>query len=113
MIRSYGSTDFRPGAGASASESSIGAQVTSTISIGSRLLSASDMRPAMIILPTRRHSSVRPSNMTPWPTVRGGEASAPLSGAFLRFRKSNGTSLLRRARVLADGLDHTGIGEGG
>src|SRR4051794_25064302 len=113
MTRSYGSTDLSPGAGASASESSIGAQVTSTIAIGSRLFSASDMRPWIIIRPTRRHSSVRPSNASPSSTGADGVAAAAPSGAFFRFRKSNGTSFLRRSGILADGLHHGRVRKGG
>ena len=77
--RSYGSTDLSPGAGASGSEPSIGAHCTSTIAIGSRLLSASDSRPSTSIRPTRRQSSVSPSNGDA--RARGGSGGAGASAA--------------------------------
>ena len=55
----------RPGTGLNGSEPSIGAQLTSRIEIASRRLRASDRRPLTSMIPTRRHSSVRPSKAIP------------------------------------------------
>src|SRR3954469_20355349 len=112
--RSYGSTVLRPGAATIGSEPSTGPHWTSTMSIGSRLLRASERRPSIIILPINRQSSVRPSKAMPGRPEVGlppDVAEDPLSGAFFRLRKSKGTSLLRRARVFADGVDHAFIGQ--
>src|SRR5215218_3456826 len=81
-IRSYGSTLRSPGAGSSGAEPSVGPQVTSEIAIASRLLSASVRRPAIIILPRRRQSSVIAMNGTPrtLPAWRLAESTTPAVG---------------------------------
>src|SRR5918993_1385690 len=81
MIRSYGSTLLRPGAGSSGEEPSGGPHVTSEIARASRLLSASVRRPEIIIRPRRRQSSVMAMNGTPrtFPGCFGG-SPAPAVG---------------------------------
>src|SRR5688572_24699479 len=113
-IRSYGSIVLSPGAGARASEPSSGAQLTSDRTIGSRRLTTSDSRPSICIVPTSRHSSVIPSNWIPRSCAPAEESPDALAwpASFLRLRKSNGTLLLRCARLLADRLDDRRIGEG-
>src|SRR5688572_5534733 len=113
-MRSYGSTDFSPAASTRGSEPSTGAHWTPEISIASRLLSASDSRPATSIRPTMRHSSVRPSNgmpRAPDVPVAVGVAAAGVGSPFLRFRKSKGTSVLGRPTAVPDRLDDRGIGQ--
>src|SRR3954447_3693221 len=116
MIRSYGSTAFNPGAGSSGASPSRGAQRTSSIVIGSRLFRGSDRRAFGTITPTIRPSAARPSNGIRRPPDATPGAAAPpaagTTGGFLRFRKSNGTSLLRRAAVGPDQLHDAGVGEG-
>src|SRR6185312_12842954 len=117
---SYGSIAFNPGAGLNGSEPSIGAHDTSAIGMDSRRLSTSDSRPSSWTAPTRRHSSVRPSNAIPFAVTRGmsdaaaGSATCD-SGWFLPFlRKSKGTSVLfGRAGLVADDLDDVRVGQGG
>src|SRR5215212_5131311 len=117
MIRSYGSTLRRPGAGENSPEPSIGAHWTSLISIASRLFSASESRPSTCIRPRSRHSSVRPSNATPDRTFAAGlspvvtSAGLPSRDRFLRRRKFSGTLLLGLEAVLPDRLDNSGVGE--
>ena len=81
--------------------------------IGSRLLSASDSDPGDA---SGREAPLLGQTLERGPLLdRGGgaAASALSSGPFLRFRKSKGTSLLSRAGILSDGLDHSRIRECG
>ena len=92
----------RPGTGLNGSEPSIGAQLTSRIEIASRRFRASDRRPVTSMIPTRRHSSVRPSNEIPPSGTSGrrdglrlewAEGSAPSATGALSscLPKPNGT----------------------
>src|SRR5664279_4749558 len=117
-----------PGTRLNGSDPSRGAQLTSLIAIASRRFRASDSRPLTAITPTSRHSSVRPSKEMPsaetgagtsaWPAaaMAGEAAPGPATAGALssRLPKPKGTRLLLgRAAVVADHLDHAGIGQGG
>src|SRR5262245_53197791 len=116
-IRSYGSTDFRPGTDWNGAEPSTGAHETSVIGVSARRFKASDSRPAVAIRPRSRHSSVRPSNGTTADAARSSAAAIGLDSASagLRRRKSNGTapprSVLGATRIVADRLDDARIRE--
>ena len=117
MTRSYGSTVLRPGAG----DHRLGA-------VDRRPLDVLDRdRLALVERVGQPAVDHHPADQPPLlgqaverrcprscaeAAAAAGAPVAASAGACFRFRKSNGTSFLRRAGVLADGLDDGRVGEG-
>ena len=107
---------LRPGAGTSGAEPSIGAQRTSTMVERFALVErirqpAVDQHPAdqaPILGQSVERDALLARRRRPPPARLAADA-----GSFFRFRKSNGTSFLRGARVLPDRIDDGGVGERG